>query len=283
VNIEVAGHEATLSKDQQDRPQMNKRARELLKSTLLNSHAFTVVERERILEIIREINFGQSRYADPSSAPDQGQLLAVQYLIEGSLGMNEDKTLKDTLEKERTYKDGVDYDPGIWENVFNPGKSNREKMAVAIRKAQFKQMQKRYQRAWFSIARYLSVYEVRTGEVVTTVMGLGTNGLEAIQDAVDELVTSLSDLKSDIHVAAVSGDRIYLDAGSGRGLAEGNALQVLHQNAPIRDNAGQIIGYDETEVGEIQVTEIRPLLTVAKVVRQSTQIARDDLVKPAKH
>ena len=268
---------------QQDKPQMNKRARELLKSTLVRSQAFTVVERERVLEILREINFGQSKYADQASAPEVGQLLAVQYLIEGSLGLNEDRTLKNTLEKEHTYKDGLEYDPGIWDNCFNPGKTNHEKMVVAIRKAQVKQMQKRQQRNRFCIACYLSVYEVRTGQTVTAVMGLGSNGLEAIEDAVEELITSLSEIKSEIHVAAVNGEKVYLDAGKGRGLVEGSTLEVIHQEAPIRDQAGQTIGYEETEVGEIEVVEIRPLLSVARVVRHASHISRGDVVRPAKH
>jgi hypothetical protein len=281
VNVKVVGVENT-PPEPGAWPRMPKQYREMLKHALIKSDAFTVVERERILEIIREINFGKTRYADPAASPDEGELLCVRYLIEGNLGINEDKTLKDAISKERTYKDAADYQPGLWDNIFSRGKVNREKMQIALRKLE-EQENRAHARREFNVACYLSVYDVHTGEVVTTVMGLGSNGLEAIDDAVEEMIDELSQQDGSLFVAAVSGDNIYLDVGISPAAKVGARFQVIHLGKEIRDRNGQIVGREETEVGEIEITEVKPSYSIAKVVQQAGEIARGDIVKPAKH
>ncbi len=282
VNVKVGNDVPANPGPNQASPQLNKRAREILKHELVKSEAFTVVERERILEILREINFGKTKYVDPATAPEEGAMLSVRYLIEGSLGVNEDKTLKDNLDAEHSYKDGADYQPGFFENVFSPEKVNREKMLSALRKTQ-EQRAKDHLRREFNIACYLSVYEVQTGEVVCTVMGLGSNGMEAIHDAVEELIDDLSGKPSTLHVAAVVGEKIYLDLGATGGMKAGNRYQVVHAGQVIRDKDGQVIGHDEAEVAEIEITDVQPLLSVAKIVGKAGAVARGDTAKPAKH
>jgi hypothetical protein len=282
MNVNVRIGDDVAAGPGQTPPEMNKRAREILKHELVASEAFIVIERERILEILREVNFGKTKYADPDTAPDEGQLLCVRYLLEGSLGINEDMTLKDNLEKDADYRDAAEYQPGLWDNIFNPGKVNREKMAVALRQVQ-QERAKRLAREKFSVACYLSAYDVGTGEVATTVMGLGTNGLEAISDAVEELVDELAAKAEDIRVAAISGEKVYLDVGSSGGMQVGNRYQVVHLGQPIRDRDGQTIGHQESEVGEIEVTEVREMMSICRIVTKAGDIARGDLVKPAKH
>ncbi|HOD79885.1 MAG TPA: CsgG/HfaB family protein [Phycisphaerae bacterium] len=280
VNIRI-GPDGPTGEPSQARPLMNKRARDLLKHELVQAEAFNVVERERILEILREVNFGKTAFADPETAPDQGQLLCVRYLIEGSLGLNEDKTLKDTLDKGITYKD-ADCPPGLWDNIFNRGRVNREKMMIAINRVR-EERQRDAMRRTFNVACYLSVYDVHSGAVVTSVMGLGSNGLEAIQDAVEELVDALADQEGDVRVAAVIGDKVYLDRGSNAGMQKGARLQVVHSRAAVRDRDGQVIGHDQAEVAEIEVTDVQSQMSVAHVVQKAGEIARGDVARPAKH
>ena len=282
VNVQIRVGDERAAGPGQTPPQMNKRAREILKHELVKSEAFVVVERERILEILREINFGKTKYADSQTAPEEGQVFCVRYLLEGSLGINEDKTLKDNLAKDGDYRDAADYRPGLWDNIFNPGKVNREKMAIALRRAG-EERAKNLARQKFCVACYLSAYDVRTGEVAATVMGLGSNGLEAITDAVDELIDELALKAEDIRIAAVANDKVYLDVGSNGGMQVGSRYQVIHLGEAVRDRDGQIIGHAESEVGEIEVTEVREMMSVCRIVTKAGEIARGDLAKPAKH
>jgi len=281
VNVNV-GARITPGRAGQDPPQMNKRAREILKNSLVNSDAFTVVERERILEIIREINFGKTKYADPETAQAEGQLFCVRYLLEGSLGANEDVTLKDTLDAKEDYRDVTDYRPGLLENIFNPGKVDRQKRLLALQQMQRARLQQQAQQK-FSVACYLSAYEVRTGAVKASVMGLGTNGLEAINDAVEELIDVLIEKDDGLRVAAVSGEKVYLDIGSKGAIKEGDRFQVVHLGQEIRNRHGEVIGHEEAEVGEIEVVKVTELMSIAKVVRQAGKMERGDLAKPAKN
>ena len=267
----------------QARPWLNSRARTILKHALLETDAFTVVERARVLEILREINFGKTRYVDPDSAPDEGKMLGVRYIIEGSLGQNEDRTLKNMLDDQTTYKDLDSYQPTILQNIFSPAKVNRAKRLQALQQLRRRRLQDRARRV-FNVACYLSVYDVHTGQVVVTVMGLGANGMEAINDAVEELVEEMAEkVGNGVLVAAATADKVYLDVGTRAGIKKGARFEVVSRGKPVRDRHGQVIGYEETEAGEIEVVEVREFLSVAKVVRKVGKISRGDHAKPAKH
>lgn len=282
VTVEAVGQQINAPSSGQAPPQMNKRAREILKHSLAESDAFVIVERERILEILREINFGKTKYVDTASSPEEGQLLCVRYLLEGSLGFNEDKTLKDTLDVMEDYRDVSDEKPGFFANIFTPGRTSRRERLIALQKLRKRRLQGQAQRK-FGIACYLSAYEVRTGRVMTSVMGLGTNDLEAIKDAVEELIEELTDKDDGLRVAAVSGETVYLDIGAKGGIKNGDRFQVIHLVKEIRNRHGQVIGHEETEVGEIEIIEVRDLMSIARTVRKAGSIERGDLAKPAKH
>jgi len=283
VNVEVnVGTTGKTPAPSQDAPQMNKRAREILKSTLVNSDAFTVVERERIVEILREINFGKTKYVDTETTPAEGKLFCVRYLIEGSLGANEDLTLKDTIDAKKDYREIEDYQPGMLENIFRRGRVDQRKRMIAMQKMQQARRQRAAQRQ-FDTSCYLSAYDVQTGQVKVSVMGLGTNGLEAIHDAVAELIEELIDKDDGVRVADASGDIVYLDVGSKGGIRPGERFQIVHLGKEIRNRHGQVIGREESEVGEIEVVKVTDMMTIAKVVRKAGTIVRGDLAKPAKH
>ena len=254
----------------------------IAKENLGSLGGVAVIERERILDILREIQFGGSKCTDPASAPEEGKLLSVRYLIEGSMGLNEDRTLKDTLDAPATYKDMETYQPGLLDNLFNPAGVRRTKMVQALQDARKRRAEEQKRRA-FPWSCYLSVYDVRTGEVKTSVMGLGGNGLEAIRDAVEELIDDLVEKDDGIRVASVFGDKVYLDIGSTGGIKAGDKFQVVHLGKEIRNRHGQVLGHEETEVGEIEVTDTQDYLSIAKPLAKAGAIARGDICKPAKH
>jgi hypothetical protein len=208
--------------------------------------------------------------------------MSVRYLIEGSMGQNEDKTLKDTLAPEKTYKDVTDPEPGLLQNLFSRGKVDQQKRLQALRDAQARYVREKT-RQQYSVSCYLSVYDVRTGEVVASVMGLGTNGLEAIRDAVEELIDALLEKDDGVRIAAVSGEKIFLDIGSDGGIKSGDRFQVIHRGKEIRNRHGEVIGYEESEVGEIEVTEVRLQLSIAKAVNQAGEFTRGDQARAAQH
>jgi hypothetical protein len=91
IHIEVK-EEAIDLYNPQTWPQLSRRSKMMLKHALIESKAFLVVERERIEEILREIDFGDTQYANSDKKLDVS-ILPARYIIEGSLGLNEDKDL----------------------------------------------------------------------------------------------------------------------------------------------------------------------------------------------
>jgi hypothetical protein len=72
--------------------------RRMLKRELLDSGTFTLVERDGLLHILNEIRFGESRYVNPETSPEVGEIIAVQYLLEASIGGTQDLTFKGTVD-----------------------------------------------------------------------------------------------------------------------------------------------------------------------------------------
>ena len=58
--------------------------RQYLMRELLEAGEFVVLERERILEIIRELEFAESRYVDADSVKRTGKLYGVHFIIEAA-------------------------------------------------------------------------------------------------------------------------------------------------------------------------------------------------------
>lgn len=279
VSVNVGGGEEPRGNPQAP-PLMNKRARDILRHALVESGAFVVIERERILEIIREINLGKTGYVDVRTRPPEGQLVSVRYLIEGSLGLNEDRTLKGTFDDEGTYRDLPSSPPGWVVNIYERDRVQPSDWTAVRRRIQARWYRERARRA-FNVSCYLSAYDVYTGEVVTSVAGLGRNGLEAIRDAVDELTSALASSDRSVCVAAVAGDTVYLDVGAGAGLRVGDRFAIIGRGAPIRNRDGQIIGFEESDVGEIEVAEVKELMTVAKLTHKAGAVKRGDVARAA--
>jgi hypothetical protein len=247
---------------------MNRRAREVLKHELLESDSFILVERERILDILREQNFGQTRYVNPETSPDMGEVMAVQYLIEGSIGPNEDRTLKDTVAPPPSYKDG---EPSLMERIFNPTKAAQRRRLMELDGRRRRQTALRNMQRENCIGVYLSLYDVRTSRIAAEAFGIGGNGLEAIQDAVEDLLDECMDIPNPVRIAAVDGDRVYLDLGEEDNIAIGQRLRYVKPGSVVRNAAGQVIGHMDGEGGELEVVQVQRLMSIAKVTRRVSE------------
>ena len=58
---------------------------------------------------------------------------------------------------------------------------------------------------------------------------------------------------------------------------------MVHPGKAIRNRSGVVIGHDESEVGEVEIVEVRKLMSVAKVVTSGAKIQRGDLARLARH
>jgi hypothetical protein len=260
VDVQIGGNRPAVREKQP--PSMNLRARDILKRELMESESFVLVERERILDLLREQKFGETRYVNPETNPEIGEVMGVQYLLEGSMGYNEDRTLKDTLLPPPSYKDG---EPTLMQRIFHPGDAASKDRLRELSYLRRREFARRTMQAQNCVAVYLSLYDVRTSEIVTEAFGIGGNGLEAIRDAVEELIDKCRDIPNPVTVAGVDGERVFLDVGAQDPVKVGQRFRYLIPGPVIRNRAGQIIGNQDEEGGELEIIRVDPLMSVGKV------------------
>jgi hypothetical protein len=165
-------------------------ARELLKTG-----EFVVIERERILEIARELALAKTKAVDPATAPRPGRLVGVHYIIEAAY-----------------YPVGAlpADDPALI-----PVKRQIAKRRLAVDPSA-------------ACVMYLTVYKVETGEVKAVACGADLQPLVAVQRAVQDLVDQMGNIVEPIKVAAVNPETgmATLDIGSESGVKAGDVFTV---------------------------------------------------------
>ena len=79
------------------------------------------------------------------------------------------------------------------------------------------------------------------------------------------------------YVVGVSGETVYIDIGQKSGIVEGIKFEVvrLDKDNPFKKGE-KIIGYPETEVGQIEITKVRKEMSLAKINKKVTDIQEGD-------
>lgn len=192
--------------------------RQYLTKELVQSGQVIVLERERILEIIRELSMGETRFADKEKAPRIGHLIGVHYILEGSYwpvgGLPADDPQFDDARK-RAARQG-----------FDPN-------AVAV--------------------MYLTCYKVETGEVKAVATGADIQPLIAVRKAVDDLLDQMAEVTVPIKVAQVDAETgmAVLDTGSEAGTKAGDQFRLAKEGEKAAENAPVV---QAVEVGPLSST-----------------------------
>lgn len=132
---------------------MPPQARQFLMRSLLESGDFIVLERERILQLVGEIELGRGPYVAPETTPRMGRLIGVHYIIEAAClppGMGGDDAARAEYSQRAS--------------LFSSGELPRGQHAV-----------------------FLDVYHVETGRVVGVAFGAHQSLTLATRIAVDDL------------------------------------------------------------------------------------------------
>ncbi|MGB2754985.1 MAG: CsgG/HfaB family protein [Phycisphaerae bacterium] len=173
--------------------------RQFLTRELVTTRQFVVVERERILEIARELALAKTAAVNPETSPRPGRLIGVHYIVEGSYfpagGLPADDPALAPVRREIN-KRRLNLDPTL------------------------------------ACVMYLTVYKVETGEVKAVACGADLRPLVAVQRAVEDLLDQMRDVVEPIRVARVDKETgmAVLDIGSSDGIVPGTQFAI--QTAP---------------------------------------------------
>ena len=199
--------------------------RQYLTRELLDTREFIVIERERILEIARELALAKTQAADPDTVARPGRLIGVHYIVEGSYwaagGLPADDPALDGVRREIA----------------------RRRLAVDPSQA---------------CVMYLTIIKVETGEVKAVACGADLRPLIAVKKAVEDLVDQLADIVEPIKVARVNPEKglALLDIGEGDRTKAGDVFMLAAAAAP---------GAPAAEPVKAEVVKVQPLSCVVKL------------------
>jgi len=226
---------------------------------LVNARKFDLLEREELRSVIKELNFGESDYADTEKVVRIGQLVGADYMI-----VPEIRYLQILCEtKPIPYVGGKQI-------------SLRCKVATAIRtvnvttgkiiSSNIKEVEKRKR-----------VRETDAQQVVRTA------ALDLIADSFRESglreAANIVDVAYPIRIMSINGDTVMLNRGTGA-IIVGEMLKVFATGEVMVDpETKENLGYQEAYIGTIKVTEVDQKTSKAVIVEKMGDIARLSLCR----
>jgi tetratricopeptide (TPR) repeat protein len=78
-------------------------------------------------------------------------------------------------------------------------------------------------------------------------------------------------------IAALDGQRVIINLGKKHGLLPGQAFNVLVRGEPIELN-GRVLGYKETRIAQLSVTEVQDLLAFARIVDSTAALEKNQRI-----
>ena len=226
---------------------LGRAASEMLVTSLLKTGQFIVVERESLDKVLKEQGLSMSGIINPNTAVTAGQVLGLNAVVTGAVS-----------------------EFGIQKGGFRVGdvvdsKSRTARAVVDVRLIDTTTAQILMAESGEShfTARDLRVAGAGGGSGYDeTLVGKALRG--SIEDLSKKIVLQMERVPWSGRVAKVSGDKIYVNAGSEIGLTDGLKLSVYSVGEPITDPAtGLVLGYEESLIGQILISQVREKYSVA--------------------
>ena len=271
---------------------------DLLVTKLVQSGAYTVVERKQIEKIIAEQNFGASGRVDATTAAKIGKILGVDTLIMGSINtFGRDDSSKTNA------GGGAVRIPGRLPG-FGGMKVGREK-AKAVVGVNFRMVNTTTAEIFYAgDARGESKRESTSvsggGGIIGDVVGAGNQDMtssnfastiigEAVYDAVGKLSAQLESKASSLPVvenkvegtiADVAGSMVVLNVGKNAGLKVGDKLNVERPIKEVKDpDTGKVLRVLSDKIGEVVITEVDDVSAVGKYTGNQPAKIKDKVKK----
>lgn len=232
---------------------------------LVNSGQFSVIERNRLNDILKEHNLVAQGAITPQSAVDIGKLLGVELMVMGSV-------------TEFGYER---YGSRITSRFR--GTMYRYTCKIDIRVVNVQTAEIIYANSEGSshIDAGVGIGGVAGGKDSDYGRVAGKTLEKATQKLVAELAVKAAGMSTYVgfgRVATVSGDKVYINRGSEDGVAVGDVFEVWRFGEPIIDpDTGQELGKEESKVGEIEVTSVQAKMSICKI--NSGEAAKGDMIK----
>ena len=225
---------------------------------LIKSDQFSVIERNRIDDILKEHNLVASGGVTPQSAVELGKLLGAQLMLVGSIT-----------------EFGCEEYGGRFRGIGGKLANYHTKIDIRVVNVESSEI----------------IYAERAGSSYRG-MAVGINSFEAGRDAdygkvagstmagaVEQLAAGLAGAADSMSmamsfgmVADVDGADVYINRGSVDGISVGDRFKVIRLGKKIIDpETGQTMGQRRSDAGVIEVVEVMDKMAICKVVSGDAQ------------
>ena len=238
-----------------------------LTTQLVNSNAYSLVERRQVEQILAEQNLGASGAVAAATAARIGELLGAQAVLVGSI-------TKFSIDRKSA---GL----GPLSASFAEAESSLDVRVVDTSTGEIVLVgegsgKKRFGGASYKDYNFESDFDQGIAQ-------------EALRPAVEEAVRAIVEGREKIAriappapTARVVGSRdgsIYIDRGENAGVEVGDRVEVLRVTDQIKDADGNILDEITTKVGVLQVVRVLSRSSICDVIEG--EAAEGDTVKPA--
>ena len=104
------------------------------------------------------------------------------------------------------------------------------------------------------------------------------NGASGVERMVRQIETLFPVLEG--YVLSVEGDRVAIDLKRGQSITPGQTLKLIRYGKPITHPVTKkIVGHQETDLGQIQIKEVRKDYSIAQIMTPGVQAQKGDGVR----
>lgn len=244
-------------------------AADMIVTRLVNSGAFSVIERERLEAILQEQGFQLSGQVNPSDVVEIGRLAGVMYLITGSVtrfSIDEKST--------RAFGRSIGYTEAESEMNVRAFSTKTGEIITATEGSGKKRL--------VNISGIISMSANMNRGVAEEALGPAAD--EIVEDLVRQrdrfVITEIAapPMPAPAIVGTGADGSLYIDQGESVGVQVGQRFEVLRVVDEIVNAAGEVLDVITDRVGVIEVTRVLSQSSISRIVEG--EAAEGDTLKP---
>jgi len=251
---------------------LEERLTEMVITELMKTNRFIVVERGALNEVLSEQDLGQSGRVRQETAAKVGDVLGAQVLVKGAI--------TEFSEKESGGKGGI-----MVKGIGIGGKSSQGHVAIDMRlidatSGQILQSHKaegKIKSKSLGGVGFFSGVAFGGSSYKKTALGKATRA--SVEDAVRFVVKNMEEQVWQGRVVKVSGNKIYINAGSTMNIGTDMVFTVFSKGEELIDpDTGLSLGSMLSRSGTIRVIQVAEKFSVGQVV-EGSGFKRGDIIK----